>query len=30
MKSIKVKFVDFWDGFNPEQNFIMDILSKKY
>lgn len=30
MKNIKVKFVDFWEGFDPKQNFIIDILSKKY
>lgn len=30
MKTIKVKFVDFWDKFNPRHNFFTDILSKKY
>lgn len=30
MKTIKVKFVDFWDTFDPLHNFITDVLSKKY
>jgi LPS biosynthesis glycosyltransferase-like protein len=30
MKTIKVKFVDFWDTFDPRHNFIADIISKKY
>lgn len=30
MKTIKIKFVDFWDTFDPLHNFITDILSKKY
>lgn len=30
MKTIKVKFVDFWDTFDPLHNFITDILSRKY
>ncbi len=30
MKTIKVKFVDFWDTFDPLHNFITDIISKKY
>lgn len=30
MKCIKVKFVDFWKGFDPKQNFLIDILSEKH
>ena len=30
MKEIKIKFVGFWPGFSPENNFIMDILKRKY
>lgn len=30
MKRIKLKFVDFWKGFDSEHNFITDVLSKKY
>ena len=30
MKTIQVKFVDFWDTFDPLHNFITDVLSKKY
>lgn len=30
MKTIKVKFVDFWENFDPRHNFIADIISKKY
>lgn len=30
MKSIKVKYVDFWEEFDIEHNFITDVLSKKY
>lgn len=26
MKSIKVKFVGFWDGWNPDNNFIINTL----
>ncbi|MDO5572623.1 MAG: glycosyltransferase family 10 [bacterium] len=30
MKTIKIKFVDFWDHFDHHHNFILDILQKKY
>ena len=30
MKTIKVKFVDFWKGFDPRNNFLMDILKQRY
>ncbi|WP_229032252.1 hypothetical protein [Bacteroides nordii] len=30
MKTIKVKFVDFWENFDPQHNFIANIISKKY
>ena len=30
MKTIKVKFTDFWMGFNDKDNFILDILKKHY
>lgn len=30
MKTIKVKFVDFWPGYEPKEHFIYQILSKKY
>lgn len=30
MKEIKVNFIDFWGGFNPESNFIIDTLRKEY
>lgn len=30
MKSVKVAFVDFWDGFEADNNFILDILRKHY
>lgn len=30
MKTIKVKFVDFWDYFDPLNNFITNVLSLKY
>lgn len=30
MKTIKVKFVDFWDYFDPLNNFITNVLSQKY
>lgn len=26
MKSLKIKFVDFWPGFNPNDNFITNAL----
>lgn len=29
MKKISVDFVGFWNGFNKEDNFIIDILKKK-
>ena len=29
-KKIKIKFVDFWTGFNHSNNFFIDILSIKY
>lgn len=30
MKTIKVKYVDFWDSFDPTNNFITEILALKY
>lgn len=30
MKTIKIKFVDFWSHWNPNDNFIVDVLKKKY
>lgn len=30
MKTIKVKFVDFWENFDPRNNFIANIISQKY
>jgi len=30
MKTIKIKFVDFWDHFNHEKNFITEILQRRY
>lgn len=30
MKKIKINFVDFWDSFNPQNNFIMDALKKNF
>ncbi|MCW3090871.1 MAG: putative biosynthesis related glycosyltransferase [Ferruginibacter sp.] len=30
MKSIKLKFVDFWYGFNPEDNYFYKLLSEKF
>lgn len=30
MKTIKVKFVDFWKGFDPCNNFLLDILKQRY
>lgn len=30
MKNLKIKFVDFWSGFNINSNFIVDTLSIKY
>lgn len=30
MKTVKIKFVGFWDGFNPEQNMIYQILKKHF
>ena len=30
MKKIKVKFCDFWNGFNSNDNFIVDILSQTF
>ena len=30
MKTIKVKFVDFWENFDPQHNFIAKIISKIY
>lgn len=29
-KKIKIKFVDFWDGFSTQQNDFVDALNKKY
>ena len=30
MKSVKINFIDFWDGFKPEDSFIYRILSQHY
>lgn len=30
MKTVKIKFVGFWDGFVPESHFIYQILIKHY
>lgn len=30
MKKIKINFADFWDDFNPKDNFIMDALLKNF
>lgn len=30
MKVIRIKFVDFWGDFNPQDNFIINTLRKKY
>ncbi len=30
MKTIKVKFIDFWSGFNTLDNYIINILKEKY
>lgn len=30
MKKIKIKFVDFWGDFNPQNNFIINTLRKTY
>lgn len=29
-KKIKIAFVDFWEHWNPQDNFIVDVLRKKY
>jgi len=29
-KTIKIKFVDFWDSFIPEESLFYEVLSKKY
>lgn len=30
MKTVKIKFVGFWDGFNYEENIVYQILKKHY
>lgn len=30
MKTVKIKFVGFWNGFNPKSHFIYQILIKHY
>ena len=30
MKKIKIKFGDFWDGFNKEENYFIKILKKRF
>lgn len=30
MKTIKIKFCDFWSHWNQEDNFIINVLKKKY
>lgn len=29
-KEVEIDFIDFWDGFSKENNFLAKILSKKY
>lgn len=29
-KKIKIAFVDFWEHWNPQDNFIVDVLREKY
>lgn len=30
MKTIKIKYTDFWDNFDPMNNFITEVLALKY
>lgn len=30
MNTVKIAFSDFWDSFNPEDNFIIDALKKNF
>lgn len=30
MKTIKIKFLDFWESFNPEESIFYEVLSEKY
>ncbi len=30
MKDVRIKFVDFWDGFNEKNNFIVTALEREY
>lgn len=30
MKTIKVKFIGFWRSFDPQDNFLLDLLKKRY
>lgn len=30
MKKIKIAFVDFWEGFNPKENYFITVLQKFY
>jgi len=30
MKKIKIKFGDFWDGFNKEENYFIKLLKKRF
>lgn len=30
MKTIKINFADFWDGFDPENNFLISVLRERY
>ena len=30
MKKIKINLIGFWNSFNPEKNFLRDILNKYY
>ena len=30
MKTVKIYFVDFWDGFDPNNNFFTRLLTVKY
>ena len=30
MKKVRINFVDFWNGFNPSDNFIFNALKRRY
>ena len=29
-RTIKINFADFWSDFNPNDNFIINVLRKQY